>query len=142
MAIKILSSDLKSTPVTAEFLISATEKNRDRIRSISSMILTACGILISASVAIIVFITDKRPEMRFIVYFLVGGAFCFASSATLSVASSFLRVSYVITTMEQFVNDILTIYHSELRILRISLVVFLSGLLLVAVAVIIGRLSV
>ena len=51
---------IRFEPCSIETILATVEKNRDRVRSIGAMVLSLCGILISASDALILFMTDKR----------------------------------------------------------------------------------
>ena len=143
MPVLIVNQHFKSTPITPEVLIATIERNRDRIRNISGMLLTVCGLLVSASTGFTLFITDKKVGSSITIASFGIGALCFLSAAVLSVIASFLRTSYTISSQEQFLTDLLRVFHVELRLARLSLAALLAGLLSFTIAIVVffwGRL--
>lgn len=84
MVVRVINNSIQATPLKSEFLISTVEKNRDRIRNISSMILTICGFLVSASTALVVFMSDKRTELKLTVIALMGATVFLVVASVLS----------------------------------------------------------
>jgi hypothetical protein len=128
MAVKIVKSEFDSSPVPFETILDTVEKNRDRVRSIGAMVLTLCGILISASNALILFMTDKRLGSHRLRLALGTSVLCFGASAVLAVISCFLRREFPITNRSKFLLDMLAIYRSELFLLRLTLLFLVGGL--------------
>jgi hypothetical protein len=132
MAVRIVNGEFDSSPVPFETVISTVEKNRDRVRSIGAMVLTLCGILISAANGLILFMADKRLGSHRLTLTLGGSVICFMGASVLAVLSSFLRRTVPVSSQAQFVVDMLAIYLSELTLLRWTLAFLLLGLCFMA----------
>jgi hypothetical protein len=128
MTIRILSHVSKDEPVKTDLIITTVEKNRDRIRATSGMVITTSGILISACLGIILFTTDKKLITETMAWAFGAALGCFLCASVLAVLSSVLRTEYGVSSEAQFVSDLLKIFGSELRLSRLALGSLLLGL--------------
>ncbi len=137
MPIKILRHGSSEEAVGMELMIDTIEKNRDRIREVANMSLTVSGIMVSASIAIVLFCADKHIGGKYLSLSLCVASVFFFTSACLSLYSSLLRKKYAISSKAQFVEDLLSLYYSELRFMRASLVPLFLGFFTMTVSVIV-----
>lgn len=129
MVIRILRHESRDEPVDIQLIVDTIERNRDRLRTIANMSLTVSGIMISACIAFVLFAVDKKTGGVFLpVAFSVGAVFFFIA-ACVGIYSSLLRRKYSISTKAQFVEDLLSLYYSELKLLRACFISLLLGLL-------------
>jgi|SRR5208337_94342 len=135
MAVRIVNKQFDSSLVSQDTLVSTVEKNRDRIRTFGGMLLTLCGVLISASTAFTLFLVDKKLGSHKTILFFGAAALCFVVTALLTVLSSFLRTNYAVSSQEQFLTDLLTVYTSELLFMRCALIALIFGLLSMLTAI-------
>ncbi len=127
MAIRILKYKSRDESVSTDLIIDTVERNRDRIRTIANMSLTLSGIMISASTAFVLFAVEKKIGGIVLPLALAAAGACFFLSATISVYSSLLRTKYGISSEAQFVEDLLSLYYSELRLLRVCFFPLILG---------------
>jgi hypothetical protein len=135
MAVRLVRKQFDPSLVSQDTLVSTVEKNRDRIRTFGGMLLTLCGMLISASMAFILFLVDKKLGSHKTIVLFGAATLCFVVTALLTVLSSILRTNYAISTREQFLTDLLNVYTSELLFMRCALIALISGLLSMLMAV-------
>lgn len=133
MPIKIVDYNFPTQePVEPGIILETVEKNRDRLRTTAGMLLTLSGILISFSAAFLIFVSDKAPnEHRTIGIFAVA-VVAFITSSVIAISATFLRTKYAISYQSKFLSDLLALYSTELRLLRVASVVTIVGLILVA----------
>jgi hypothetical protein len=128
MPIKILRHESSSEPVKVDLLVSTIETNRDRIRTLGNMLITAAGILISACLAFLLFIVDKGYTDTVVALLLGLAILLFLASTCLSIASSFLRKKFIVLDEAQFVEDLLINLNNELRVSHYAFLSLLAGL--------------
>lgn len=131
MTVKILRHETRDESVDSQLLVDTIERNRDRLRTIANMALTVSGIMISACIAFVLFIVDKRIGGIFLPIAFSMAALLFFIATCVSTYSSLLRTKYTIFTKAQFVDDLLSLYYSELKYIRASFVPLFLGLLTV-----------
>ena len=122
-------------PVDFDVIVATVEKNRDRVRTVAGMLLSLAGVLMSFSSGFVLFVSDKAPREYRTIGLFVATVLFFLISAVLAISSSFLRSKYAVADKAQFTTDLLQLYSSELRLLRIASVTTTIGLLLVVAGV-------
>lgn len=133
MAVRITQQQFSPrAQVDLELVLATVEKNRDRIRTTGGMLMTFSGILTSSSIALTLFLVEKMGAGRMSVALFSASVFGFLSCAVLAIVSSFLRGVYPISDRTQFVSDVLHLYNSELRLLRLCSLMAIVGLLFLA----------
>lgn len=131
MPVQITNHDFSTQePVETELVLQTVEKNRDRVRTTASMLLTLSGMLISFSAAFVLFVTDKAPNEQSTIALFASAVAAFVAAAVLAISATFLRTKYSISDMGKFVTDLLRLYNTELRLLRFASIVSIIGLLL------------
>ena len=136
MPVKITGHQTQDQLVTDDVLINTIERNRDRVRTTASMVLTVSGIMISASVAFVLFTNDKKIGNALLSASFIVTATLFVVAAAASLFSTLLRTKVSMTSQSQFVLDLLGQYNRELRLLRIAIVPLLLGFLFMVIAVV------
>jgi len=135
VAIRIIKEVSEDSHVEFDTIIQIIETNRDRVRTIGNMILTVSGIVLSATFGILLFIFDKgglgRMKVTILVVLFGGAVLTNLLSVYLSIASSFLRTTYSLTTKVNLVTDLMALLNSELRLVRLSFLFLIAGLLLI-----------
>lgn len=136
MAVQIVGEKFEeSSHVELDLLITTVEKNRDRVRSIASMLLSFAGTLIAFSSAFLLFTSDKAPsERRTIAVFSLAIALLIIAAA-LSIFLAFLRNKYSISDKSEFVSALLELYEAELKLLKTAAVFAICGLIALVAAV-------
>jgi len=129
MPVTILHQSRTDQMVDSKRLIEIIEKNRDRTRTTGNMLLTLSGIMISTSVAVVLFLIQFKGVRLLCVGFVFCASLMFLLAACLGIFSCFLKTAHVITTEEKFVSDLVALLNSELRLLRVSFVVLVLGIL-------------
>jgi hypothetical protein len=136
MPVKIVGHEFAEREQVGFDAITATiEKNRDRVRTVAGMLLSLSGILISFSAGFVIFVADKATKDHRTIAIFIGAVLAFLVSAALAISSSFLRSEYAISDRAQFTTDLLALYNSELRLLRIGCLVVILGMLLILAGV-------
>jgi hypothetical protein len=131
MPVQITSHDFSAQEmVETDVVLGTVEKNRDRIRTTAGMLLTLSGMLISFSAAFLLFVTDKAPNEHSTIAAFASAVVAFVAAAVLAISATFLRTKYSISDKTKFVTDLLRLYNSELRLLRLASLVSIIGLLL------------
>jgi len=137
MPIRVVKEVHEDEDVDFHTIIQIIETNRDRVRTIGNMILTVCGIILSATFAFLLFLFDKGTidlKERVMMVLPFGGAiFTNLLSIYFGIASSFLKTRYAVSTKINMITDLLTLFYSELRLVRISFIFLILGLLLITV---------
>jgi Na+/melibiose symporter-like transporter len=118
--------------VSFDLLVNTVEKNRDRIRTTSGMLLTLAGILTSFCAGLVLFLVDKVHAGRATVLLFGLAIVVFVVSAIVAIVASFLNTKHAIVDKTQFLTDLLHLYNAELRLLRIASVTLIFGLLLLS----------
>jgi len=136
MPIEVIRHISNDSPVDDNLLIETLERNRERIRTIANMSLTVSGIMISSSIAFVLFAEEKGIGGPLLSAVFGLAMVLFFIAASLSLISSTLRRSYVISTRSQFIVDLLSLYYSELRFLRVSFVPLFIGFLTITAGMI------
>jgi hypothetical protein len=135
MPIKILREESYSQPVKVDLLISTIETNRDRVRTIGNMLITASGILIPACLSFIIFFVDKGYSDTKVLILLAIAILLFLISSCLSIISSFLRKSYTILDEVQFIEDLIENLNKEIKISLIAFLFLIVGMIIMVIAV-------
>lgn len=136
MAIRILRHESRDKAVEFALIVDTLERNRERIRTIANMVLTLSGIMISACVALIVFAADKDLATPVLKWSLALASVSFLPASWFSLLASFLRTKYTISGEAQFVTDMLALYYSELRFLRVAIIFLLLRLLITTMGIV------
>lgn len=131
MAIKIVNYESQDKPVEKQLIIDTVERNRDRIRTVANMALTVSGIMISTSVAVIIFSVDKQVGGNALPVAFGFAALFFFFAACVSIYSSLLRTKYTISSETKFVTDLIRLYYSELRLLRLCFLPLALGFFMI-----------
>jgi hypothetical protein len=119
----------KQEAVDESTIVETLERNRDRVRSLVTMMISTTSILFSANLAILIFTIDKIRTAGLLSRLLcVMSLVCLLATLVTSMTGAFLRRRYSIVTTAKFIDDLLTIYYSELRIIRIAFVFLVAGL--------------
>ena len=131
MAVEITNHEFSAgDQVEIDLILQTVEKNRDRVRTTASMLLTLSGTLISFSTAFLLFVTDKARNEHSTIAVFASAVAAFVATAVLAISATFLRTPYSISDKTKFVTDLLQLYHRELRLLRIASLVSIIGLML------------
>lgn len=141
MPIEIINQKFKSEPISNERIIDTIETNRDRIREVSNMLISTSGILIPVALAFIVFLVEKGVTDLLAVITLMFSILFFLITVSMSIMSSFLRRKYFMTNEAQFIEDLLSLLKSELRLLRYSFAGLIAGILAMIAGVVISLVS-
>lgn len=129
MPVRIVRQESQSSPVEIELVISTIETNRERVRTIGNMMITATGILTPVCLAFLLFFIDKGFLNVDAILLILCAVSLFLVALCLSIVSSFLRNKYLIVDEAQFVESLLTLLNTELRIARWSFATLVLGLL-------------
>lgn len=107
--------------VDQKIVIDTIEKNRDRVRTVIGIILSSTGFLFSANVASLLFNVDKlRNTEPFVRILYLASLTTLLLTVLFCVSAAFLRTTYSITTRVKFINDLLTNYYRELRMVKVA----------------------
>jgi hypothetical protein len=136
MAIRIVRHLSRDEPVSNQALIEMIERNRDRLREIANMGLTVSSLMISTCFALLLYAADKSLGGRSLALTLCGAALCFFSSAFVGIFASLLRRNYAVSSEAQFIEDLLSLFRSELHLLRLSFLPACIGFILLAIGII------
>jgi len=129
MTIRVLSHKTQPKMVEPALIVDTVERNRDRNRTVGNMVLTMAGILISMTIVLIVFSADKKiNDIRLATAFFIS-VFAYVLTGMIGIASCFLRTKRTITTEAQFISDLLSLFLTELRLLRLSCTFLALGML-------------
>lgn len=124
--------------VTQDEIISILENNRTRIRSLGSMILTVCGLLMSTSFIILFFIfkeaSVKTSLIIPILLFSIIGSLTI--SIILGVFSAYMPTPTTVCTKLELVDVLTNIYRCEHRRITISIAFLLLGVILFSICLI------
>ncbi|WP_054762268.1 hypothetical protein [Methylomonas koyamae] len=136
MAVKIVDESFEEgTHVELDLLITTIEKNRDRVRSVASMLLTFSGTLISFGSAFLLFVSDKAPSERRTISIFAFAILLLITAAALSIFSSFLRNKYSMSNKSEFTSALLQLYSAELRLIGVAACFTILGLTALVTAV-------
>jgi len=139
VAIKIIDEKLQKTSLAdVRLIIETLERNRDRIRTLVNMIISTAGFLFSANLAFILLVIDKLvtvSQFAIILFFLA--LLLLLTTLVTSILASFLKQKYTITSDLKFVDDLLSIYYRELRLMRLSFVFLICGLSILFLVIVI-----
>ena len=129
----------KSDFVTPQLVIDTIERNRERIRTVSNMILTMVGLLLSVSFAVVPFAYDKVRNASRQATIVIGIAYSLTVLALLlsayqSIFASLLRREYSITTVIKFIDDLMELYYTELLHLRVAFGLLVAAILFAVVS--------
>lgn len=132
MPVKVVGERLgKQQPVDQATIIDTIERNRDRVRSLVTMMISTISILFSANIAILILLIDKIKSAGLLprllgtlslVFFLVALITC--------MMGAFLRRAYTVVSVTKFKHDLFSLYYSELRIVRIAFILLIVGLII------------
>jgi len=135
MAITVTKDTTDDPMIEADLVMQTIEKNRDRLRTTSGMIMSLSGMSISASLAIVLFLLKEHAATTATVALIVLAAISLFVAAFFAIEASFFRNDYAITTRSQFLSDLLRLLHREMRLVRWASVSTLIGLGFLALAV-------
>jgi hypothetical protein len=129
--VKIVGERLgKQQPVEQATIIDTIERNRDRVRSLVTMMISTISILFSANIAILILLVDKIKSTGFLPRLLGTLSLVFLLVALITcMMGAFLRRNYTLVSMTKFINDLFSIYYRELRIVRIAFSFLILGLI-------------
>ena len=137
MPITIVDQNFENASVKMELVISTIETNRERIRTIGNMIIATSGMLIPASLAFLLFFMEKGTGNLPVILLLVVSVILFLLSSILSILSSMLRQKIYISDLLKFVENLLILYNSELKISYYSFSFLIMGLVTMITSVLI-----
>jgi hypothetical protein len=125
----VAESQSNSQLVEQKTVVDTIEKNRDRARTLVTMMISTTSILFSANLAILALLKDRLALFSLIekVLFIVSPLLLLASLIT-GLSAAFLRHNVSIVSSTKFIDDLLTQYNSELRLVRIGFLLLLLGL--------------
>ena len=131
MPLKIVSEVKgRDEVVDTSVIVGTIERNRDRVRSLVTMMISATSILFSANLAILIFMIDKIKTAGLWSRVLgMLSVVCLIVTLVTSMMGAFLRRHFSITSTTKFIDDLLMVYYSELRIVRIAFAFLVAGLL-------------
>ncbi|KAF0145432.1 MAG: hypothetical protein FD156_1002 [Nitrospirae bacterium] len=139
MSIRVIKEQHKDEKVEFDTIIQIIEKNRDRVRTTGNMILTISGITLSATLGLLLFLSDKggiTQRSMMTLGILFGSAISInLISIFFSITSSFLKEKYALTTKLKALTDLLKLFYSELRLVRISFILLIIDLLVITIGV-------
>jgi len=123
--------------VSAQTILSILENNRARIRSLNGSVLTICGLLLSTSFVVTIFILDNStfsihwtvPIFLFIT--LIG----LTISIVFSLWSILMPNPIVTPTNLELINHLTSIYHREYRLALISVILLLISIIFFVAAI-------
>ena len=133
---EIIKEGLVKSKATEELEIDhyleAVKDNRERLRPLASMVLTVCGMLLSASFVILFFlIKEKAATMQNSVIMLLFVVIVLISSSMGSaIISVYVKNPYGVATMGERLEIQLRIYRRERLFLSICVILLFSGLFL------------
>ncbi len=120
-----LKEPIKLEPASLDDLLKALDGNRTRIRSLASMILSVCGMLLSSTFVILFFILkEKLPLLSAITVALFLTAFSLLASAMMGLLSALPPAPVAIYGKLEMIDILMTLYRREYR-RAIASVVFL-----------------
>lgn len=128
-----------SEPVTIEATLEVLENNRTRIRDLGNMVLTVCGILLSASFVVLFFVLQNRSSNVLIAVPVI----LFAATASLilstlfSVLSSMLPSPTAVRTKFELIDVLARIYHREHRRVILAVIFLILGIVLFVAALVV-----
>jgi uncharacterized membrane protein YbhN (UPF0104 family) len=134
MAVRIVEEfGTAETAVSFAEACGVVERNRDRIRTLGGMITSTSGLFVSISLGIILFAVGNKQNLgtqrlATLIWLLLIGLLLLISSSALAIFSGVFRRSFTIIDQRKFLDDLLQLYHSELRLMRLSLACFFLGL--------------
>lgn len=137
MAIKIIKDSTKQVNVSNDLIIRTIETNRDRVRTSANMILSLSGIVLSASMAFLLFIIEKKVADWLTILSFGFASLCFLVAAYNSIHSSFLRKTFTISEEAQFITDLLYLLNQEISLLKRATFSILTGMLVLSIGVVI-----
>lgn len=134
----------RAEPASAEQVLEAIERNRDRIRSLLGMVLSASGVILSASFVIVFFVVRDWPpggdKLVAMLYF--ASVVALIASILVSVRAVRPRVPVAIRSKVQLISVVAASYQLERRqanwaawFMIAALLAFLAGSLMLAAAV-------
>jgi hypothetical protein len=135
--VRIVRHESHTEPVKTEILISTIETNRDRIRTLGNMLISMSAILIPACLAFLLFLADKNLIGVKVAIFLVAAILSLLISSCLSILSSYFRSKFAIRDEVHFVEDLLKLLNSELRMSYFSFAFLLLGMVSMILGVLI-----
>jgi Na+/melibiose symporter-like transporter len=112
--------------------LDAIKGNRERVRSLASMLQTVCGLLLSASFVVLFFlIQEKLIRQAFTIYLLMFSAIvAFITSMVFSLLAADVRPPSAVSTKGERLEQQLKIYQAESKWLRAGLILLFMGILL------------
>jgi len=112
-----------------EDALSAIEKNRERVRSLSNMILSSCSIFLSISFVIFFFVVKETELKNFIVPgILILSDVILIIAIFFSISSVYIKEPKAITTKFNLISQQSYYYIREQRSARISIIfLFING---------------
>ena len=123
------AKDHELTDLKVDDYLNAIKENRDRIRSLAAMLLTICGMLLSANFIILFFIIKQQSNISFL-----GILPTYAVILILTVAIAFAILSVNISTpaatitKAQKLNRQLSLYTKERRLATLAIIFLFVGI--------------
>ena len=124
--------------VSTERILVIIENNRGRIRSLASMVLTVCGLLLSTSFVVLFFVlADTRFNINLVVPILIfGSSASLTVSIVYSILSAYPRAPSGVVTNIELIDLLTTAYNREYRRATVSVAFLLISILLFMVALV------
>jgi hypothetical protein len=124
-----LKGPIELEPASLDDLLKAVDGNRTRIRSLASMILSVCGMLLSSTFVILFFILkEKLPVSYATRVALLATAGCLLASATMGVLSALPPLPVAIYGKIEMIDALMALYGREYRRAIASVVFLFLGL--------------
>lgn len=121
-----------------EDALSTIEKNRERVRSLSNMILSSCSIFLPISFVILFFVIKETELKNFIVPgILILSDVILIISIFFSISSVYTKEPKAITTKFNLISQQTYYYIREQRNARISIIFLFIGIVLFLISLII-----
>jgi len=124
--------------VSTERILATIENNRVRIRTLASMVLTVCGLLLSTSFVVLFFVfSDTRFNIGLVVPLLIfGSSISLTVSIVFSILSAYPHAPSGVVTNIDLIDLLTTAYNREYRRATVSVVFLLLSILLFIVALV------
>lgn len=127
MAIRIIGQQTNVKAVDANLLVNTIEKNRDRVRTLANMVLSSSSVLISASLAFLLYLGNNKILDRTSAITIIVCLAVLLSASVSSIGAGLMRTKYVISDQGQFVESLLKLLSSELKVTYAAIGLLLCG---------------
>jgi len=110
----VSEGDQGSSLVTADQILTLIDQNRGRIRTICNMIVSVCGMLLSTSLLLVLFVLrDARPIARSVAPLFLSAIACLGGSLLFSLRAGFPPVPEATASKLALVDILVTTFRAE-----------------------------